>query len=102
MVHVTPQEECSYASFETNFGSTLDAQSQGQDLSKKLTTLVRRVLEVFQPSKFTVTLFTDQGAEDAIGGAPFEGLDDIYARGACTSTHLEQDYVATVVNYTTA
>lgn len=102
MVHVTPQEECSYASFETNYGSTRDPQSQGAGISEKLNLLTRRVLEVFQPAKFTVTLFTDQGAEEAIGGAPFEGLDGRYVRGACTSTHLEQDYVATVVNYTAA
>lgn len=98
MVHVTPQQECSYASFETNFLS----KKKGIDAARApLNELVSKVIAVFKPAKFTVTLFTDQGGEEVIGGAPFEALDNKYGRQTCTSTHFEQDYCATVVNYTT-
>merc|ERR1712127_114004 len=59
MVHVTPQEECSYASFETNFGSARSSLGQ-EKVSTTLGALVNQVLEVFQPSNFTITLFSDQ------------------------------------------
>mmetsp|Transcript_149096 Transcript_149096/g.478876 ORF Transcript_149096/g.478876 Transcript_149096/m.478876 type:complete len:389 (+) Transcript_149096:60-1226(+) len=98
VVHVTPQEECSYASFETNFGSRKTPEDQA-DVSESLNELVGKVLDLFRPAKFTLTLFTDQGAENAIGGAPFESADARYSRRNCTSSHFEQDYVATIVNY---
>jgi len=101
MVHVTPQEECSYASFETNFGSLRRPDGQA-NVSGSLNDLVGKVLDVFRPERFTITLFTDQGAEDAIGGAPFEAADARYTRRTCTSTHFEQDYAATIVNYVAA
>lgn len=47
-IHVTPEAECSYVSFETN---------------TRLSTycpLVRQVLAVFQPKRFVMTLFGDQ------------------------------------------
>merc|ERR1712194_38180 len=97
-IHVTPQEGCSYASFETNYGSAHHAPVDG-DVSKEIEALIARVLKVFQPSRFTVTVFADQGADDSLGGAPFEGLDTLYTRKAVTSTHFQQDYSATVVNY---
>lgn len=98
IVHVTPQEECSYASFETNFGSSRQVGSKG-DVSRTLNALVGQVLNVFRPAKFTMTLFTDQGAEPAIGGAPFEAAEARYTRRSCTSSHFEQDYCATIANY---
>jgi len=99
MVHVTPQEDCSYASFETNFGSQMDSVSH-QQVGASLSGLVRRVLQVFRPGKFTMTLFMDQGAEKAIGSAPFDAPDGSYQRKTCTSTQFEQDYICTVANYT--
>ncbi|CAM9169403.1 unnamed protein product, partial [Hapterophycus canaliculatus] len=52
-VHVTPEPEFSYASFETN------VRLPDYDV------LVRGVLEVFRPNKFTMTLFgEDSGMED--------------------------------------
>eukprot|EP01067_Filipodium_phascolosomae_P001482 Filipodium_phascolosomae@DN1980_c0_g1_i1.p1 len=46
-IHVTPQEECSYVSFETNF------------YEKDCTRLVERVLNLFKPSSAMVTIMTD-------------------------------------------
>lgn len=99
MVHVTPQVACSYASFETNFGSKREAMSQ-QEVGARLNELVLKVLKVFKPGNFTMTLFTDKGAEKAIGTAPFEGPGSGYLRKTCTSTQFEQEFLATVVNYT--
>ena len=43
-IHVTPQPECSYASFETNVPVN----------SKTYNQLVQQVLEIFKPGRFTV------------------------------------------------
>lgn len=46
-IHVTPQPECSFVSFETN---TYRASYEE---------LVQQVIEVFQPESFTVLLFSE-------------------------------------------
>mmetsp|Transcript_62516 Transcript_62516/g.141009 ORF Transcript_62516/g.141009 Transcript_62516/m.141009 type:complete len:386 (+) Transcript_62516:106-1263(+) len=101
MVHVTPQEGCSYASFETNFGSSRAGQPTG-DISGRLNDLVGRVLDVFRPKRLTLTLFIDQGAEEFVGKAPFAAADTRYQRRTYTTTYFEQDYAATIANYVTA
>lgn len=99
MVHVTPQEECSYASFETNYGSSRAGALQG-NICNSLNTLVGRVLNVFKPGRFTMTLFFDDGASAAIGAAPFEEADRRYRRKTYTCTRFEQDYGVTIGVYT--
>jgi len=47
-IHVTPQEPCSFASFETNI--LLDDYSP----------LVKKVVEVFKPGHFSTTIFTNE------------------------------------------
>ena len=47
-VHVTPQVECSYVSFETN----LEQESY--------TSLINRVITIFKPQKCTVSLFASK------------------------------------------
>lgn len=49
-IHVTPEESCSYASFETN------------TCLRDYTALVRNVLGVFRPKRFVLTLFGDDAA----------------------------------------
>ncbi|CAD6896766.1 unnamed protein product [Tilletia controversa] len=60
-VHVTPEPECSYASFETNVrflaGSSADEKKQLEQTPHNLTSLIRRVVEIFQPGKMSITLF---------------------------------------------
>jgi len=52
-VHVTPEKHCSYASFETNVRVS------------SLRPLVRAVLALFRPRRFTLTLFADaQGVKE--------------------------------------
>lgn len=53
-IHVTPEEGWSYASFECNVPlHTCPAESGIPDLK----TLVRRVVDIFQPGRLTLTLF---------------------------------------------
>lgn len=48
-VHVTPEPHCSYASFETN----VPANQSG----KETASVVEHVVDIFQPGRFSVTLF---------------------------------------------
>lgn len=98
ITHVTPEEACSYASFETNFGSSGSGQLTSS-AAKPLNDLIRRVLEVFKPERFTMTLFIDSGALEAIGDAPWAAPDMAYQRANTNSYHFETDYIATVGNF---
>ena len=48
-VHVTPEPNCSYASFETN----VPALQKGRDTAE----IVSHVVDIFKPGRFSVTLF---------------------------------------------
>lgn len=52
-VHVTPEKHCSYASFETNVPSV----SASLDSACETTQIIRRVVDIFRPGRFSVTLF---------------------------------------------
>jgi len=47
-IHITPQQEFSYVSFETNV-----PQSSYKEL-------ISKVLKTFQPEKFVLTMFTNE------------------------------------------
>lgn len=47
-IHITPQQEFSYVSFETNV-----PQSSYKEL-------ISKVLKTFQPDKFVLTMFTNE------------------------------------------
>jgi len=66
-VHVTPEEHCSYASFESNFPST-DLQTHQQ--------LVLKVINIFKPSRFTVCLFAekDEFEEEVLHEKPCQNV----------------------------
>jgi len=57
-IHVTPEPECSYVSFETN--AILTSYSA----------LVRNVLRVFKPRRFLLTIFGDDEALEALKELP--------------------------------
>lgn len=51
-IHITPEEHCSYVSFETNVPES------------DYTDLIKRVLNVFRPGQFIITFFANQ---DSVG-----------------------------------
>ncbi|KAI7907335.1 adenosylmethionine decarboxylase [Cokeromyces recurvatus] len=59
--HVTPEPECSYASFECNIPVEKSHASQGEQSPVEI--LITRVLNIFDPSSFTVTYFTSHHKE---------------------------------------
>lgn len=59
-IHITPEPQCSYVSFETNYPMT------------NYLTLVAKVLRLFNPNKFTVTLFAN---ENSIAGENIQKLN---------------------------
>lgn len=87
-IHITPEQQCSYASFETNNClSSYDA-------------LVRNVLNVFRPKRFVLTMFGDEAAMAVIskptdprkillpgGGGP----PALYSRTSLSCTNVESD-----------
>ncbi|KAI9037019.1 adenosylmethionine decarboxylase SPE2 [Aspergillus affinis] len=56
-VHVTPEPQCSYASFETNVPHSQNGQTTAD--------IVQQVVEIFKPGRFSVTLFEATDGEDA-------------------------------------
>ncbi|KAH6892929.1 S-adenosylmethionine decarboxylase [Thelonectria olida] len=52
-VHVTPEPECSFASFETNV--------PGGQSRRTTTEIIEHVVNIFRPGRFSVTLFQDKG-----------------------------------------
>lgn len=48
-VHVTPEPQCSYASFETNV--------PGRQTGRETSEIIAHVVDIFKPGRFSVTLF---------------------------------------------
>lgn len=48
-VHVTPEPQCSYASFETNV--------PGRQTGRETVEVIEQVVDIFKPGRFSVTLF---------------------------------------------
>jgi S-adenosylmethionine decarboxylase len=59
-VHVTPEPQCSYASFETN----VPARQSGRETAD----IIEQVVNIFKPGRFSVTLFEAQQNEDGVTG----------------------------------
>lgn len=85
-IHITPESHCSYASWETNA------------LPTQYPTMVSQVLKIFQPTKFTLTVFADAG-----GIAELNSYFDIsnFKRTCTSHTSFEGDYICIVHNYET-
>lgn len=84
-IHIAPEEDCSYVSFETN---------------TRLTTydpLVRQVLSVFRPKRFVLTMFGDDLFLKSLRAVPTDKLcinlpahQGLYKRTSVSSTMIEQ------------
>lgn len=61
-IHVTPQPQCSYVSYETNY--------QAKDYNN----IVDSVLKTFKPAKFIVTLFANKGAHCGLASQAMKRL----------------------------
>ena len=57
-IHITPESHCSYASFETNLRMV------------NYNALVKAVLAIFKPRRFTMTLFADEDGLKQLQGPP--------------------------------
>ena len=94
-VHVTPEPDCSYASFETN--TALKAYGS----------LVKNVLSMFKPGRAVLTLFADEaGIAQLPRSATFDGMPRLdvanvgtYHRSDYSSLHVECDCVCMMANY---
>lgn len=59
-IHVTPEEGWSYASFECNVPLSLSPVETEEAMIPDLTTLIQRVVSVFQPRRLSLTLFVSR------------------------------------------
>ncbi|CAO3600763.1 unnamed protein product [Absidia cylindrospora] len=96
-IHVTPEPQCSYASFE----STIPAQpithpgksSKGNHVDA-IRLLVRQVIDIFQPSNFTVTYFAShraQGFNNKVTAADDYGVVDHADEQMDVASDLDMD-----------
>ncbi|OJA14511.1 hypothetical protein AZE42_04448 [Rhizopogon vesiculosus] len=98
-IHVTPEEGWSYASFECNVPLSTSPSSSAKDIPD-LQTLVRRVVDIFQPGRLSLTLFIstvgNSNAEEDEGETTVEAAQRSFKSAlvtqrpvSCSSTHSE-------------
>lgn len=92
-VHVTPEPDCSYASFETN----LPADTNGGVRYEP--GLLQKVIALFRPARFAMSFFADDGAVELLKPLPYDEIPQEYERQLLSSYHFQNDYEATVANY---
>ncbi|KAG2361328.1 S-adenosylmethionine decarboxylase [Suillus spraguei] len=63
-IHVTPEEGWSYASFECNVPLSTSSSSSAKNIPD-LHTLIRRVVDIFQPGRLSLTLFISNANNNA-------------------------------------
>ena len=63
-VHVTPEPNCSYASFETNVPS--------KQTGRETADVIEQVVNIFKPGRFSVTLFEGKKLDDEMANAASE------------------------------
>ncbi|KAF5389408.1 hypothetical protein D9757_004315 [Collybiopsis confluens] len=89
-IHVTPEEGWSYASFECNVPLPPTRSRPSSDAASAipdLTTLVQRVVSIFQPGRLTLTLFISSGdnESDESGEKPIEAAQRAFRSALCAS-----------------
>lgn len=66
-VHVTPEPQCSYASFETNVPTRV--------LGRETVDVVQQVVGIFKPGRFSVTLFEAKSDDDKTAAKKDKRMD---------------------------
>lgn len=92
-VHITPEPECSYASFETNTPL------------KSYTSLINNILATFKPNRVVITMMADAEGLREITESPFDNPTfiipgyGIYNQSTTSSTRVEGDTCVTMGNW---
>jgi S-adenosylmethionine decarboxylase len=92
-IHITPEPQCSYASFETN--TSLENYNP----------MVRNVLTVFRPQRFVLTMFGDQAAIDGLKCLPTNVTSivlpgyGVYNRTSLSSTKVDSELCCLMACY---
>jgi S-adenosylmethionine decarboxylase len=94
-IHITPEPQCSYASFETN------------TMLENYQPLVRNTLSVFRPQRFVLTMFGDQVALDSLkAGLPTDATSFVlpkhnlvYTRTSVSSTKVDVELCCLMACY---
>ena len=82
-VHVTPEPQCSYASFETN----VPGRQRGRETSE----VIEHVVNIFKPGRFSVTLFEAKANSIDLGLTGHSTLETkISSSGAVRSAKMEK------------
>ena len=86
-IHITPEPECSFVSFETNA------------VLPSYTALVRHVVDLFQPSSFCVSLFVDGGSDVSDSRSGLQWEHPGYVTKGTTHHAFQAGYNATVSQF---
>ncbi len=93
-IHITPEPECSYASFETN--TCLDNYAP----------MIRNVLSVFKPKRFVLTMFGDEAAVASLKSQPTDLTSillpgfGVFVRTSVSSTKVDIELCCTMACFT--
>jgi S-adenosylmethionine decarboxylase len=86
-VHVTPEPQCSYASFETNV--------PGRRSGRETADVIQHVVDIFKPGCFSVTLFEAKASAAEISelDGPWETMVDVELEGRGRERSLKMDAI---------
>jgi len=88
-IHITPQPNCSYVSFETNV-------TKGD-----YTAYIQQVLDVFKPKNFTVTLFANMFTAPSVKSS-FPAAFGVCKKTATIKCEFENNYKLMFTHYSSA
>lgn len=101
-IHVTPEQGWSYASFECNIPLSTSSKRSTKSNIPDLKTLIKRVVNIFEPGRITLTLFISGEHNDGgEGESPIEAAQRAF-KAALTTTEngLHKPYKRTdKINY---
>jgi S-adenosylmethionine decarboxylase len=91
-IHVTPEQGWSYASFECNIPLSSSSKSPHEGKIPDLKSLIKRVVNIFEPSRITLTLFISSEDNDvsAEGESPIEAAQRAF-KAALTSCGADSE-----------